>query len=164
MVPKTFQEAVAAVIEEVSGGEPVGAGDIDAAVQYLEQQVRLLHTGIRVSPSETEGLWMGTLRGGLDGLVDLTGQEPAEALGSIGRLVVSKQLDYGSGNILAFGEFGVLVRLNDKIERIKNLRRTGKSPANESVLDSWRDICGYSLISVMLLRGWFTLPLAEAAV
>jgi hypothetical protein len=33
----------------------------------------------------------------------------------------SKQLDYGSANIADFGEYGVLVRANDKVARLKNL-------------------------------------------
>lgn len=32
-----------------------------------------------------------------------------------------KQHDYGSHNIADFGEFGVLVRVNDKVRRLKNL-------------------------------------------
>lgn len=32
-----------------------------------------------------------------------------------------KQHDYGSHNIADFGEFGVLVRTNDKVRRLKNL-------------------------------------------
>lgn len=37
-------------------------------------------------------------------------------------LMDRKQQDYGSKNISKFGTFGVLVRLSDKIERLKNLR------------------------------------------
>lgn len=77
----------------------------------------------------------------------------------IAALVCSKQHDYGQGNILAFGEFGVLVRANDKFERLKNLQ--GKSPTNEAVDDTWMDVAGYALIALMLRRGKFTLPLRE---
>ncbi|HHW13490.1 MAG TPA: DUF1599 domain-containing protein [Firmicutes bacterium] len=79
----------------------------------------------------------------------------------LGELMFRKQHDYGPGNILAFGEFGVLVRLNDKLERLKNLYKKGVAPANESVEDSWRDAANYAIIALMLRRGWFTLPLAE---
>ena len=77
----------------------------------------------------------------------------------IASLVEKKQADYGQGNILAFGERGILVRVNDKVERLKNLR--GKIASNESVTDSWRDLAGYSIIALLLERGWFTLPLEE---
>ncbi|MCY0865420.1 MAG: helix-turn-helix transcriptional regulator [Sulfobacillus sp.] len=36
-------------------------------------------------------------------------------------LMVRKQQDYGPGNINAFGELGLVVRLSDKIERLKHL-------------------------------------------
>ena len=75
----------------------------------------------------------------------------------IAALVCSKQHDYGPGNILAFGEFGVLVRANDKFERMKNLQ--GKRPTNEAIDDTWMDIAGYALIALMLRRDKFTLPL-----
>ena len=75
-------------------------------------------------------------------------------------LVAKKQHDYGQGNILAFGEYGVLVRLNDKVERLKNLLGKSKPPANEPIEDTWRDIVGYGLIALMLRRGSFTLPLS----
>lgn len=76
-------------------------------------------------------------------------------------LMIRKQRDYGHENITAFGEFGVLVRLNDKVARLRNLLAKGKKPQNESLEDSWRDIANYAIIALMLRRGIFTLPLAE---
>ena len=66
-----------------------------------------------------------------------------------------KQQDYGAGNISAFGELGLLVRCNDKIERLKNLHKTGKmtDPANEAVTDSWLDLSNYGLIAVLVRTG-----------
>lgn len=60
-----------------------------------------------------------------------------------------KQYDYGPGNIAGFGEVGVLVRLNDKIERLKNLMLNNKEINNESVYDTWLDIANYGLIGLM---------------
>jgi hypothetical protein len=67
------------------------------------------------------------------------------------QLMDKKQQDYGSNNISAFGEFGVLVRLNDKIERLKNLN---KMPAvkNEAIEDTYQDIANYAVISLMIRR------------
>ena len=79
----------------------------------------------------------------------------------IAELVISKQHDYGQANILDFGEFGVLVRTNDKIARLKNLYSSKKSPKNETVDDNWKDNAGYSIVALMVRRGWFTLPLEE---
>jgi len=84
-------------------------------------------------------------------------------------LLISKQQDYGHGNILAFGEFGVLVRANDKMERLKNLLVKKQEPSNESVEDTWRDLANYAIIALMLRRktqdgkSWFELPLGQAA-
>lgn len=64
-----------------------------------------------------------------------------------------KQRDYGSGNIAAFGEFGVLVRTWDKVSRLRNLLTNVKTPANESIEDSWLDLCNYSIIAVLCRRG-----------
>ena len=58
-----------------------------------------------------------------------------------------KQHDYGSGNIAKFGEFGVLVRTNDKLERLINLNKRGDSPANESIMDTWQDLSVYGAIA-----------------
>ncbi len=67
-------------------------------------------------------------------------------------LLDRKQRDYGSQNISAFGEYGVMVRLNDKIERLKRLLRNVEEPRNESLEDTWLDISNYGLIGLMLRR------------
>jgi hypothetical protein len=78
-------------------------------------------------------------------------------------LLISKQHDYGHSNIMDFGEFGVLVRANDKMARLKNLLSASgeTAPKNESIEDSWRDLSNYGIIALMLRRGWFNLPLQE---
>lgn len=88
--------------------------------------------------------------------IDLLDKEAKEVM-------VSKQRDYGPGNITAFGEFGVLVRLNDKVERLKNLLCNNKTPCNEAIEDTWLDIENYAKIARMLRRGIFVLPLADNA-
>ena len=63
-----------------------------------------------------------------------------------------KQRDYGSRNISEFGEMGILMRVWDKICRLKNLM--GKeSPKNESIDDSWLDMANYALIAILVRRG-----------
>lgn len=75
-------------------------------------------------------------------------------------LLVKKQSDYGHGNIITFGRFGTLVRLSDKIERLKNLTMRKVDPQNESVQDTLLDIVGYCVISRMLEDKTFNLELA----
>lgn len=67
-------------------------------------------------------------------------------------LMDRKQRDYGSKNISGFGTYGVVVRMNDKFERIRNLFNSGrrKSAINESIKDSFRDISNYAIIALML--------------
>ena len=72
-------------------------------------------------------------------------------------LICEKQHDYGHDNINAFGEFGLLIRTNDKVARLKNL--IGKEGIAEPRVDAWRDIGGYAIIALMLDRGWFDLDL-----
>ena len=67
------------------------------------------------------------------------------------KLMDRKQMDYGSGNITAFGEFGVLVRMNDKIERLKHLNKM-PNPKNESIEDSYMDLSNYAIIAMMIRR------------
>jgi hypothetical protein len=110
---------------------------------------------------------------------DLIYPEAAELdMGDLGRLAVShlksvnswdkdemvallckKQADYGHQNILRFGLIGLSVRLCDKIARLNTLEKRGAKPQNESVLDTWMDIVGYSAISKMLNNGTFNLEL-----
>ena len=63
-----------------------------------------------------------------------------------------KQRDYGSRNISEFGEIGILMRVWDKICRLKNLM--GKETAmNESIDDSWLDMANSALIAILVRRG-----------
>jgi len=63
-----------------------------------------------------------------------------------------KQRDYGSRNISEFGEMGILMRVWDKICRLKNLM--GKETAmNESIDDSWLDMANYAIIAILVRRG-----------
>lgn len=77
-------------------------------------------------------------------------------------LHAKKQEDYGSdtdpfANVRSSGEFGVppwvgaLVRLNDKVTRLKNFA-SRRVLANESAEDSMMDIAVYALIGVVLYR------------
>lgn len=88
--------------------------------------------------------------------------DPDGAVRSITWLIARKQHDYGHGNITAFGQRGLVVRINDKIERLANLRSRGGKNAvqGETLVDTLQDIVGYALIGVMLDQGTFTLPLA----
>jgi len=71
-------------------------------------------------------------------------------------LFIKKHKDYGSGNVAGFGEVGVVVRCNDKFERLKNLIFSGNAPNNESIEDNWRDVSNYGTIGFMTHVGSWT--------
>ena len=78
------------------------------------------------------------------------------ALEKMLRLVIlfdKKQSDYGKGNISKFGEKGVLVRVNDKVERLCNLLWNNKAPNFESVQDTWDDLAVYGVIGGLCHSG-----------
>ena len=75
------------------------------------------------------------------------------------KLMAGKQHDYGHGNIMKFGQTGVLVRLWDKIARYNNLVRRNGDAVNESLQDTLIDMIGYVVIHQMLALGTFMFPL-----
>lgn len=80
-----------------------------------------------------------------------------EIMDEVGNLLITKQLDYGPGNINnAFGGpiNGLLVRIGDKFERLKNLFKKNKAiPQHESIEDSFKDLANYAVIGIMIQRG-----------
>jgi len=79
----------------------------------------------------------------------------------VAEIVIAKQHDYGHDNILAFKEQGLVVRLWDKISRLKNLFWKNAEPKNETIEDTFTDIAGYAIIGLMLAEGTFTNELKE---
>ena len=70
-------------------------------------------------------------------------------------LMDRKQKDYGPRNISGFGLFGVVVRMNDKHERLKTLIAKGRKrkAQNESIQDTLRDIANYAVIALIMDEG-----------
>lgn len=66
-----------------------------------------------------------------------------------------KQASYGSGNIAAFGERGVLIRANDKLQRLINLIWKDKPNLlnDESIDDTWGDLSIYATIARLVRAG-----------
>lgn len=65
-------------------------------------------------------------------------------------MMLSRHKKYGAGNIAEFGELGLLVRLSDKLARLKNNQ---EDFTDESVDDTVQDIVGYALIWLMWRAG-----------
>ena len=71
-------------------------------------------------------------------------------------LLVRKQIDYGPLNVWnapGGATNGLMVRISDKIERLKNLIYKQIKPNNESLEDSFVDIANYAIIALMVQRG-----------
>ncbi len=79
----------------------------------------------------------------------------------IAELLIKKQHDYGKQNILDFGQFGILVRSNDKFARLRNLYSSKALPQNESIKETWVDIAGYAILALMLFDSELELPFEE---
>lgn len=68
-----------------------------------------------------------------------------------------KNRDYGNRNISQFGIKGIVVRVNDKLQRLITLIWNNKQPAvaNEKTYDTWQDLSVYCVIARMLeLNEW----------
>jgi len=66
-----------------------------------------------------------------------------------------KQKSYGPKNISTFGERGVVVRMNDKLQRL--IRLVWEDVANplqdESIRDTYIDMADYALIAILVREG-----------
>ena len=71
--------------------------------------------------------------------------------------LLEKHKDYEVDNILIFKEQGLVVRMWDKVSRLKNIVWKGQTPT--TLEDTWKDMAGYAMIGMMLQRGTFTNPL-----
>ena len=68
-------------------------------------------------------------------------------------LLIRKQRDYGRENIAYFGEMGVIIRLNDKQERLNKLVKRKQEPANEPLKDTYMDKINYCAIALLIRAG-----------
>lgn len=71
-------------------------------------------------------------------------------------ILVSKQVDYGPLNIWnapGGATNGLMVRMSDKLERLKNLIYNSIEPNHEALEDSFVDIANYAIIALMVERG-----------
>ena len=96
-----------------------------------------------------------------DGLKEMTGSDTHKAtfesvLDEMKELHAKKDKDYGSAFHKSFEEFGVtagVVRLNDKMERVKSLVKNGKAEVkDDSLLDSLKDLGCYAVMLYVELK------------
>ena len=81
--------------------------------------------------------------------------EMAKLLVNLFETFKSKQASYGKGNIEKFGERGVYIRMNDKMERLFNMVWLAKENPllDESIDDTYIDLADYALIALLVRHG-----------
>lgn len=96
-----------------------------------------------------------------EGLKEMAGSDTHKAtfesvLDEMKELHAKKDKDYGSAFHKSFEEFGVtagVVRLNDKMERVKSLVKNGKAEVkDESILDTLKDLASYAVMLYVELK------------
>lgn len=78
----------------------------------------------------------------------------------IENLLIAKNKAYGDKNLLSFGLLGILVRLNDKLARLRNFLDTGNQDV-ETVEDTLKDIAGYAINALRLIKQGKMTPYGE---
>lgn len=67
-----------------------------------------------------------------------------------------KNRDYGSDNILLFGTAGIVVRIGDKLKRLKTLSTNKAEVVDEKIADTLMDVFNYAVYGYMLSNDiWF---------
>ena len=76
-------------------------------------------------------------------------------LKTVENIGLNKNNDYGSNNILKYGIIGIIVRIGDKIARLKNLmsNNTKQSVLDEKIEDTLLDTINYATYGEMLSEG-----------
>lgn len=97
----------------------------------------------------------------LHGYAEVSGVTKAMAVNYCFDTIIGKQKMYGQRNIARFGLPGIVIRLNDKIERLKNLQQHDGPVVFEPIQDTWLDIVGYSVIAIMWINDWFELEMKK---
>ncbi len=78
-------------------------------------------------------------------------KEMEKIIDEIRETLRKKNKIYGDNNIIKIGKRGILIRIEEKIERLRNMIENNIED-KESRDDSWKDIAGYSIIGAMLER------------
>lgn len=177
-IPQTWNEAAEIVISEMMLNAKMnsvvkafsGKTDVIGFTSTEKRQEFILETFENVveqvfqnkTPQDEQSIhfmWTAIAWSGLIGYANETKVSVDEAGMHLLKTVIGKQRMYGHGNISRFGVPGLVIRLNDKLERLKNIQKHDGPVLFEPLNDTWLDICGYSVIAIMWLNGWFMLEL-----
>jgi hypothetical protein len=73
----------------------------------------------------------------------------------LSELLIKKNRDYGNSVQEQFEEYGltsILIRLDDKLRRLKNLLTNPQQVKDESVQDTMKDLAGYAILGSICLQ------------
>lgn len=78
----------------------------------------------------------------------------ADIIGDIHGMLLKKHHDYGPKNLDEFGTLGILIRVSDKLNRVKNMIQSGKDGGHvgEKEEQEWLDIAGYAIQALRIKR------------
>lgn len=155
MEPKTWDEAARMVLLKYDALFHE-LEDKEGAILHIEILVHNMATEMQAMVPISEKYFLHIARRAVGHLMNEKTWDPHR----LGDLLCSKQHDYGHGNINKFGLNGLVVRLSDKVARLKNLE-SKPNPRNEAILDTWEDIVGYCVIAEMLMDGTFQYELED---
>lgn len=91
-------------------------------------------------------------------MIKLNREEYDNIINSCRETSIRKNNDYGCDTMMKFMEKGLVVRLNDKMERLINLvwNETDQKVSDEKIEDTALDMVNYSIYLVMMLRNKLT--------
>ena len=135
---------------EIDGGEelPIEAESIEMACKIAEKYIEAHyydanHMTFEVREIEEE-------QPASEGIKDAT----AEVL----ELVLDKNRRYGNDNLTTHGHLGIIVRVSDKLARIKNMSKADEKnkeeyeKARRKMERDYMDIAGYGILGLKLMR------------
>lgn len=162
MSDQTWQEAAGLALNEVCNNPLIRDTPLDEVEYWLAVAKQINDTEVNGDLAE-KFRWIADAA--LQGFTANDNDVPTDAYGYAKDVVlstiISKQHDYGHENITWAGLGGIIIRMHDKVARIKNLVTLGGDAAHEALSDSWLDLVGYSVIALMVLNGSFELELAD---
>ena len=143
-----FKKALYDGIDPSDGYSPSQASD--ALQKYFNE----IMGGTKPSPSNAE-VFYKIRNGALHLLSTKYGRDASSILDTSFRIGGAKNRDYGTLNILKYGVIGLIVRINDKIERVSNLMKEGNvaQVADEKIEDTLMDMVNYATYGIMLCNG-----------
>ena len=66
------------------------------------------------------------------------------------KLARNKNHDYGNDSLKSFGNLGILIRISDKVDRLKTFQKKGiLNVKDEKIEDTLKDIINYAIYMIM---------------